>query len=329
MVGKLRDRIFEMADGQAFSALAMEVFRFQYENVPVYREFATALNRHPGNVRNIEEIPFIPVEFFKSHEILFSGMKVAREFRSSGTTGSVPSRHLLADMGIYDSSLLNGFAQFYGDPSEVTFFALTPTPGEKPESSLIYMISKLMEQNPGRRHGFFLDDFKSLKEKLSSSVTGESKTMLIGLTYAMLDFAEMYPGDYPGLMVAETGGMKGRKAEITRPELHRRLADAFSSAVIHSEYGMTELLSQAWSLSGGLFSTPPWMKVLIREVNDPFAFCRPGRSGGISIIDLANLYSCSFIATQDLGRAYEDGSFEVLGRFDSSEMRGCSLMIQE
>ncbi|MEI6884794.1 MAG: acyl transferase [Bacteroidota bacterium] len=325
----LRKRIFELANDQDFKALAMEVFRFQYENVPVYREFAMALNRHPGNIRTIEEIPFIPVEFFKTHEILCSGMKVAREFRSSGTTGSVPSRHLLGDTGIYDISLLNGFSKFYGDPSKFTFFALTPTPEEKPGSSLIYMISKLMEQNPGRRHGFFLDDFEALKESLSASVQGGGKTMLIGLTYALLDFAEMFPGDYPGLMVAETGGMKGRKAEITRPELHRRLTDAFSSAVIHSEYGMTELLSQAWSRSGGLFRTPPWMKVQIREVNDPFAFCRPGRSGGISTIDLANLYSCSFIATQDLGRAYEDGSFEVLGRFDASEMRGCSLMMQE
>ena len=325
----LRQRIFELANDQDFQALAMEVFRFQYENVEVYREFAGMLNRHPGSVRSVEDIPFIPVEFFKSRDILCSGRKAVREFRSSGTTGSIPSRHLLADSGFYDTSLLKGFKNAYGDPSEYTFFALTPGPDEKPESSLIYMISKLMQQSPGKGHGFFLDDFETLKERLAASDRGKNKTMLIGLTYALLDFAEKFRGDYPGLIVTETGGMKGRKAEITRPELHRRLTDAFSSAVIHSEYGMTELLSQAWSKSGGLFRTPPWMKVLIREVNDPFAFCRPGRSGGISIIDLANLYSCSYIATQDLGRAFEDGSFEVLGRFDSSDMRGCSLMIQD
>ena len=325
----LRERIFSMAGGCGFNELALDVYRFQYKNCIVYREFSDALSRNLVNVRQAEDIPFIPVEVFKSREIICSGMKALKEFRSSGTTASVRSRHLLADPAIYDDSLLKGFTLAYGDPAEYTFLSLTPKPGENKTSSLIYMINKLMQQNPHRLHGFFLHDFAGLRKRLDEPAPASRKTILIGLTYALLDFAEKFPGKYPGLIVMETGGMKGRRKEITRPELHDKLKVAFSQAEIHSEYGMTELLSQAWSNRSGLFSTPPWMKVLIREVNDPFSFCALGRSGGISIIDLANLYSCSFLATQDLGRVHDDGSFEVLGRFDSSDLRGCSLMIQE
>ncbi|MCX6287119.1 MAG: acyl transferase [Bacteroidetes bacterium] len=325
----LRERIFNVAGGRGISELALEVFRFQYENCEVYHEFADALSRNQGNVRRLEDIPFIPVEFFKSREIICSGMKPLREFQSSGTSGSGPSRHLLADPSFYDISLLKGFATAYGNTSEFTFLALTPGPDSNPGSSLIYMISKLMQQNLNRPHGFFLNDPESLRLRLDDPAISSGKTILIGLTYALLDFADKYPGLYPGLIVLETGGMKGRRKEITRNELHERLTEAFSLTEIHSEYGMTELLSQAWSKQGGLFRSPPWMKILIRDVNDPFSFCLPGRSGGINIIDLANLYSCSFLATQDLGRIHDDGSFEVLGRFDSSDLRGCSLMIQE
>ncbi len=326
---RFRERIFTVGDTQGFDELALEVFGFQYENCEVYREFANALSRNPGNVGSSAEIPFIPIEFYRSREVISSGMKAVMEFQSSGTTGSVPGRHLVADQGLYDLSLLGGFNFAYGDPAGYTFLALTPEPEERPHSSLIYMISKLMQQNNAGSHGFFLNDFEALRKRLSGNDTAKGKTILIGLTYALLDFAGKYPGEYPGLVVIETGGMKGRRREITRAELHSRLSDAFSSAVIHSEYGMTELLSQAWSKKYGIFIPPPWMKVMVREVNDPFCWCRPGRSGGISVIDLANLYSCSFIATQDLGRVREDGGFEVLGRFDSSDLRGCSLMIQE
>jgi len=280
-------------------------------------------------VKQLEDIPFLPVELFKSQEISCSGMPTVREFRSSGTTGSLASRHLLADLLLYDTSLLKGFSHFYGDPREYTFLSLTPAPEENPYSSLIYMITKLMQQNTTLRHGFFLHDEKGLRQRLQGSVKTPGNMILIGLSYALLDFAERNRGIYPGLVVIETGGMKGRRKEITKTELYERLKDGFISAGIHSEYGMTELLSQAYSKKDGLYLPPPWMKVLIREVNDPFAFCSYGRTGGISIIDLANLYSCSFIATQDLGRAFENGSFEVLGRFDSSDLRGCSLMIQD
>jgi len=325
----LAERIFSLADGGAFSELAFEVFRLQYTNCAVYREFADALKRVPATVDSLEKIPFIPVEFFRSRDVITAGMPVVREFRSSGTTGSGYSRHLLADTAIYDESLLRGFTYAYGDPSNYTFLALTPKPEENPHSSLIYMISRLMEQNPDRKHGFFLDNMQALHQRIREISSKGAKAILVGLTYALLDFAERYPGDYPGLVIVETGGMKGRRREITRPELHERLANAFVSAGIHSEYGMTELLSQAWSTGEGRFYTPPWMKVMIREANDPLSWCQAGRTGGISIIDLANLNSCSFIATQDLGRIYDDGSFEVLGRFDSSDLRGCSLMIQE
>ncbi|MEI7490794.1 MAG: acyl transferase [Bacteroidota bacterium] len=325
----LRERIFSIACGYGFNELALDVYRFQYKNSLVYREFSDALSRNPVNVCSAEDIPFLPVEVFKSREIICSGMKALTEFRSSGTTASVPARHLLADPTIYDDSLLKGFKLACGDPSGYTFLSLTPKPAENKTSSLIYMISKLMRQNPDRPHGFFLNDFEGLRKRLNEPATLPEKTILIGLTYALLDFAEKYPGEYPGLIVIETGGMKGRRKEITRLELHERLKQAFSRAEIRSEYGMTELLSQAWSGRAGLFSSPPWMKILIREVNDPFSFCTVGRSGGISIIDLANLYSCSFLATQDLGKVHDDGRFEVLGRFDSSDLRGCSLMIQE
>jgi hypothetical protein len=325
----LRERIFTAGNTTGFNELALEIFRFQYENCEVYREFADALSRIPGNVKKIEDIPFIPVEFYKSREVICSGMKPVREFRSSGTSGSIPGRHLLADQLLYNSSLLKGFEYAYGDPAGYTFLSLTPLPDENPHSSLIYMIGKLMQQNPGLPHGFFLKDARGLMQHLRGSDFSPGKTILIGLTWALLDFGEKYPGDYPGLVVIETGGMKGRRKEITRAELHQRLKETFNCAAIHSEYGMTELLSQAWSVQEGIFRTPPWMKVMVREVNDPFCWCSPGRTGGISIIDLANLYSCSFIASQDLGRMNEDLSFEVLGRFDSSDLRGCSLMIQE
>ncbi len=325
----LRERIFAVADDEGFRELALEVFRFQYENCLVYREFADALSRTPARVQQIDEIPFIPVEFFKSQEIICSGMKPVREFQSSGTTGSVPSRHFMTHPDLYDTSLLKGFSHTYGEPSGYTFLALTPRPEDNPHSSLIYMIGKLMQQNESLPHGFFLNQPEALLQRLRHPSVSSGKTILIGLTYALLDFAEKYPGNYPGLVVMETGGMKGRRTEVTRTELHGRLTGAFSSAVIHSEYGMTELFSQAYSTGGGFFANPPWMKVFIREVNDPFCYCSPGRCGGISIIDLANLFSCSFIATQDLGKVYEDGRFEVLGRFDSSDLRGCSLMIQE
>jgi hypothetical protein len=325
----LAGRIFSAGSGESFSDLALEVYRFQYEHCRVYREFADALYRDPIHVRHVEEIPFLPVEFFRSREVISEDLNPVAEFRSSGTTGTIPSRHLVADTSLYDASLSGSFRRFYGDPSAYTFLSLTPEPSHNSHSSLIRMIVRLMKESPGKHHGFFLKDHKSLSQRLIENCKKGEKTILIGLTYALLDFAEQHPGDFPGLILVETGGMKGRRREITRYELHEMLQHAFPSSAVHSEYGMTELLSQAWSGGDGLFNCPPWMKILVREVNDPLSYCQYGRTGGISVIDLANLYSCSFIATQDLGRLYEDGSFEVLGRFDSSDLRGCTLMLQD
>jgi hypothetical protein len=327
--GKLAERIFNITGNEDFSGCAMEVFRFQHEHCEVYRAFTDALSVDPARITRPENIPFMPIEFFKTREVICRGEKALKVFHSSGTGDMSPSRHLIAAPVMYETSFLKGFRQVYGDPSAYTFLALTPRPEDNPYSSLIYMIRSLMQQNPGPAHGFYLDNQYGLMQQLSMSSARRSMTVLFGLTWALLDFAEKYPGDYSGLIIVETGGMKGRRREITREELHKKLQKGFSGAEIHSEYGMTELLSQAWSGPDGIFSFPPWMRILIREVNDPFTYTSYGRTGGINIIDLANLYSCSFLATEDLGRAREDGKFEVLGRFDSSELRGCSLMTEE
>jgi len=325
---KIENLIFTESE-KDFTAVALEVFRFQYENCDVYRAFADALSVDPERITNLLNIPFIPIEFFKTREVICRGKKVLKVFHSSGTSGTIPSRHLIAAPWIYESSLLRGFCRAYGDPSEFTFLSLTPKPEENPYSSLIYMIRFLMERNPGLPHGFYPDNQDRLMKQLSGPHAQREKTVLFGLTWALLDFAEKYPGDYSGLTVIETGGMKGRRKEITREELHHVLRKGFSGAHIRSEYGMTELLSQAWSGPDGLFSGPAWLKILTREVNDPFAYTSYGKTGCINIIDLANLYSCSFIATEDLGRVFEGGKFEVLGRLDSSELRGCALMAEE
>jgi hypothetical protein len=236
------------------------------------------------------------------------------------------SRHMVTDLSVCRHSLQKGFSRFYGPPEDVQFLALTPTPEQGPDSSLIFMIQHLMDLSLSPENGYFLTSYSGLTARLMQRRSPGKKVMLIGLTYSLLHFAEKYPGDYGPLIVVETGGMKGRRKEMTREELHSILSEAFRVETIHSEYGMTELLSQAWSQGNGLFSTVPWMKALIRDVNDPLSYVETGQTGGINIIDLANQYSCSFIATQDLGRLHENGQFEVLGRFDASDVRGCSLM---
>jgi hypothetical protein len=326
---KLAERIFKIQDAEDFSECALEVFRFQYEHCEVYRAFNEALSVDPAHITRPEEITFMPVMFFKSLDVICRGAEPLKVFYSSGTTGMTPGRHLIADPGLYETSLLEGFRAVFGPPGEYTFLSLTPGPVENPHSSLVFMIRTLMLQNPGLPHGFYLDDPGKLLRRLETPAGRNGKMILFGLAYALLDFAEKYAGNYSGLTVIETGGMKGRKKEITRKELHDRLSQGFSGASIWSEYGMTELLSQAYSGPGDVFVGPPWMKVFIREINDPFTFVTKGKTGGINIIDLANLYSCSFIATDDLGRAGAKGGFGVLGRFDSSDLRGCSLMLQE
>jgi phenylacetate-coenzyme A ligase PaaK-like adenylate-forming protein len=322
-----KDRIFGIKSEREFTTVALELFRYQYAQNTVYHDFVDARKVVVSSVTTLEDIPFLPIEFFKTHDVVCGNMPPQAVFRSSGTTGMVRSRHLVTDLGMYRRSFVRGFELCYGDPSDVQFLALTPTPEQAPDSSLVYMIEKLMDLSSSPENGFFLANHTGLSARLSQRRARNKKVVLIGLTYALVDFASKYPGDYSPLIVIETGGMKGHRTEITRDELHSLLCPAFGLDQVHSEYGMTELLSQAWSQGEGRFSTPPWMKVLVRDTNDPLSYVGPSETGGINIIDLANQDSCSFIATQDLGRMHYDGQFEVLGRFDASDARGCSLLI--
>lgn len=324
---EIASRIFSITSGTAFAELALEVFQHQYAQNMVYRTYVDAMKVDPGRVRQLGDIPFMPVEFFRTRTVVCGEQPPQRIFRSSGTTGTQRSMHPVCDLNLYRNSLEKGFELAYGPADNYQFLALTPTPEQAPDSSLVFMVQRLMDLSQSAESGYFLSSFSGLHARLRQARTGKRQVFVIGLTYALLDFIQEYPGHYDPVIVLETGGMKGKRDELTRERLHAALLPGFGVAKIHSEYGMTELLSQAWSQGDGLFSTPPWMKVLIRDANDPLAWAAPGKTGGISIIDLANVNSCSFIATQDLGRMHSDGRFEVLGRFDASDLRGCSLMM--
>ncbi len=324
---QIASELFQAGENIPFQDLALNVYRYQYQSVEVYRRYADAIGRTPDKVNTLEEIPFLPVSFFKTHEIIADGRSPEIIFTSSGTTGQVVSRHCVAEVWLYEQSFLRGFERFYGNPSDYCFLALLPSYLERGGSSLVFMADHLIRRSGHPDSGFYLDQYDALHRKLEMLKQSGQKTVLLGVTYALLDLAEQFPMNFPELIIMETGGMKGRRKEMIREELHEQLSRAFSAAAIHSEYGMTELLSQAYSKGKGIYTTPPWMKILIRDANDPFSWQKEGKTGGVSIVDLANLYSCSFIATQDLGRIYSDGTFEVLGRFDDAEMRGCNLMI--
>ncbi len=320
------ERIFRDLDGEEFNEIALELFRRTWEANPVYREYGAALGTDPGQVKGIETIPFLPIGFFRTRDVYAADHPPRKVFRSSGTTGTERSRHAVADPDLYRESLLAGFRHFYGDPSDYVIAALTPTPEQNPDSSLIFMISELLNHTSG----FFLSLDPSDGDPLlplRPLRLKKKKVFLIGLTYALLDLAEKRPAKDPSLIIVETGGMKGRRKEIVREELHERICSAFGVETVHSEYSMSELLSQAWSQGEGRFRCPPWMRVLLRDADDPLSPAPPGQTGGINIIDLANIYSCPFIATQDLGKVHPDGTFEVLGRFDNSDIRGCSLLL--
>ncbi len=324
---KIKD-IFRIRDRKTFRAAALEVFNFQARHTPVYREYLSTLQVEPNRIKEPEEIPFLPIEFFKSHRVLEEGKEPEVTFESSGTTETIPSRHPVADAGLYRDSFTQAFRLFYGDPGQYCILALLPSYLERKDSSLVYMMEYLIKHSKHPDSGFYLDQFTALSEILQTRNRDKHPTLLLGVSFALLDLAERSPLPLePNVTVMETGGMKGRRKEMVRSELHRRLIEAFSLSSIHSEYGMTELLSQAYSRSEGLFHPPPWMKILIRDPNDPFSLHPPGQSGGINVIDLANVHSCSYIATGDLGRIHEDGSFEVLGRYDSSDIRGCNLLV--
>jgi phenylacetate-coenzyme A ligase PaaK-like adenylate-forming protein len=317
-------------DEKAFSELALQWFRLQYEHNEVYKLFCKSLSVDPSAVRSLQQIPFLPIEAFKTNRIVTSLTPQPAEtsFTSSGTTGSIVSKHYVNDLSLYEKSFLTAFQQFYGDPSQYCVLALLPSYLERSGSSLVYMAERLIKESTHPKSGFYLSNYEELANTIRVLNETKQKTLLLGVSYALLDLAETGVKLEKNFIVMETGGMKGRREEMLKDELHQTLKTKLGAAQIHSEYGMTELLSQAYSNENGLFTAPPWMKILVRDTNDPFSFLPPGRTGGINVIDLANLNSCSFIATQDLGKKHPDESFELMGRFDNSDIRGCNLLVE-
>jgi phenylacetate-coenzyme A ligase PaaK-like adenylate-forming protein len=324
-----RDIIFNINDQESFRDTALKVFEFQAENNKLYSEFLKGLRITKDDVKTIEEIPFLPVGLFKNHMIITGNQSPAKIFESSGTTGSSASRHYVSDLSLYEESFSRSFRLFYGEPSDLIIAALLPSYTERDNSSLVYMMNSLIRQSGNSASGFFINNTDELLEGIKKWKADKRDILFIGVSFALLDLAESKSPDLSGVIVMETGGMKGRRKEITRNEMHSILKEKFNITEVHSEYGMTELLSQAYSKGEGLFYCPPWMKILIRDPQDPLSLLdEPYKTGGINIIDLANINSCAFISTEDLGKMHEDGGFEVLGRFDNSDIRGCNLLIE-
>lgn len=319
--------IFEISSKKEFEKLTLKVFRFQYDNNFVYQQFCDYLKKNKSNVKSIEDIPFLPIQFFKSHIVLSATEQVQTTFTSSGTTGISTSKHQVTDLSFYEESYRLGFRQFYGNIEDYVVLALLPSYLEREGSSLIYMVDDLIQLSNNPESGFYLNNYDELIEKLIRLDNEGQNVLLIGVTYALLDLVEKQKFNLKNTIIMETGGMKGRRKEIIREELHQILCKGFGIPVIHSEYGMTELLSQAYSLGNGIFECPMWMKILIRDPEDALTLLPDGKTGGVNVIDLANINSCSFIATQDLGKLIGNNSFEVLGRFDNSDIRGCNLMV--
>lgn len=325
----IKDMIFDITDQESFYDTAMNIFKYQADNNKIYSEFLKVLKIAKGDVKKIEEIPFLPVELFKKHMIITGNQSPAKIFESSGTTGDSVSRHFVTDTSLYEESFSKAFRLFYGEPSDYVIAALLPSYTERENSSLVYMMNGLISQSGNPAGGFFINNTDDLMAGIRKWKAAKQKILLMGVSFALLDLAEQESPDLSGVIVMETGGMKGRRKEITRAEMHSILKEKFNITEVHSEYGMTELLSQAYSKGEGLFYSPPWMKILIRDPQDPLSLLdEPYKTGGINIIDLANINSCSFISTGDLGKMHEDGGFEVLGRFDNSDIRGCNLLIE-
>ncbi|MCD6333073.1 MAG: acyltransferase [Bacteroidales bacterium] len=312
-----------------FNRLTLDTFKFQAANNPVYRQYLNLLGITPAQKILPEEIPFLPIEFFKTNRIICGNEPGDLEFTSSGTTGSSHSTHIVLHREWYHQSLLNGFIRVFGDPADYCLLALLPSYLERTGSSLVYMMDQLIRHSGHPLNGFYLNNLEELARTLHQLETTGQKTLLTGVPYALLDFAEQFAMKLNYVQIMETGGMKGKRKEMLREELHQMLQKAFGTGKILSEYGMTELLSQAYSTGDGRFFTPPWMQIRIRDPYNPFQTLPDGKVGGIDIIDLANRYSCAFIQTQDLGRSHPDGSFEVLGRFENSDLRGCNLLVSE
>ena len=325
MVMGWTERIFDIRGDGDFNRAALDVFRFQAERCAPYREYISLVDVNPSTVDSVEKIPFLPVEFFKTHRIYCGDHNPEAVFTSSGTTGSVPSRHYVASLELYKTSYETCFRKFYGDPGSMAIFALLPGYLERSGSSLVTMVEGLVKEGTGG--GFFLNEHEKMLRLMEHEASAGRKIMLIGVSFALWELAEKQKISFPGVTVIETGGMKGRRREITRAELHAILKESFGVKHIHSEYGMTELLSQAWSAGEGVFHCPGWMKILVRDMHDPLEYLPQGRTGGVNVIDLANVYSCSFISTGDLGTLLPGGGFSVEGRMAGSDIRGCNLMV--
>lgn len=343
MQGKWNDKIFGINQSR-FEHLALEIFRFQYANNVIYKRYVDALQIDADAVLSLEQVPFLPISFFKSHAVQSGDFEPEVIFESSGTTGSQKSHHLVRDLLLYEESFLKGFELTYGSVNDWCIIGLLPSYMERKNSSLAYMVEKLVRLTKHTQSGFYLDEYDKLGNVINELETNRQKTLLIGVSFALLDFAEKHELKLRHTIIMETGGMKGRREEMIRKEMHEFLQKRFAVDTIHSEYGMTELLSQAYSKGKGIFNCPPWMKVMIRDEEDPLnvhsgvvstksgvrvplTTQHSALTGAINIVDFANIYSCSFIATDDIGKLYPDGSFEVLGRMDGSDLRGCSLLV--
>ena len=319
------ENIFKIKTIDDFESMAVKIFKYQFDNNKIYRSFCDLINKNPSDITNSNQIPFLPIKFFKSHIVLSSNQSIEKKFISSGTTNTNLSTHYITDLKLYESSFENSFKYFFGDIKEFTILALLPSYLENKNSSLIYMADKLIKKTNRKNSGFYLDNYIELKDKLIE--LKNEKVILIGVTFALLNLIEKFNFKLPNLTIVETGGMKGRRKEMIRNELHTKLINGFGTNLICSEYGMTELLSQAYSTNNGIFQCPPWMKIHIREPQDALSFKKNGITGGVNVIDLANVNSCSFIATEDLGKKNDENNFEILGRFDNSDIRGCNLLV--
>jgi hypothetical protein len=329
MTAALRERIFNIRSEEDFWETSRRIFDYQITSNQLYKEFVSLLGKAGKTAGSYNDMTFLPVEFFRNHKIISGERSVEAVFESSGTTGVIPGRHYVSDLELYEESFSKAFRLFYGDPADYLIIALLPSYTEREGSSLVYMADKLIKRSRCTLSGFYKGRPDSIVDSIKKGKDEGFRILLLGVSFALLDLAESGSHDFSGITVMETGGMKGRRKELTRTELHRILCEKLNVNAIHSEYGMTELMSQAYSAGNGIFYCPPWMKIIIRDPQDPLSvYDKPGKTGGINIIDLANLNSCPFIATGDLGRLHEDGGFEVLGRFDNSDVRGCNLMAE-
>jgi len=323
-INEFKDKVFEIDSD--FKSLALELFRFQYDHNSVYKTYVDGIKVDPSVINDVPDIPFLPIEFFKSHKVICGSKEAETIFYSSGTGDEGRSAHHVVDISIYEKSFMDGFKKAYGEIDDYCFMALLPGYFENENSSLVYMINHFINKTENNGSGAFDKDPSLLEDHLKKVLTANKRMIVVGVSFALLDFVESADIVMPGAIIMETGGMKGRRKEMVRSELHELLTQGFKVRTISSEYGMTELLSQAYAKANGLFKCPPWMKVFIRDTNDPFSIVGPNVTGGINVIDLANIHSCAFIATRDLGKKNKNESFEVLGRFDNSDIRGCNLM---